>query len=83
MYMVYLAHFCSRHARILFNNSYILPHLHLCCIIWGNCSSTSEDTLVNFQRRAAQVILDCDCYTPFSELFKEHSQKELHIKKQF
>ena len=63
--------FLSRRNRILFYNSYILPHLDLCCIIWGNCSSTSEDTLVNFQRRAAQVILDCDCYTPPIELFKE------------
>ena len=30
-------------------------------IIWGNCSSTLEDKLVKFQKRAARVILDCDC----------------------
>ena len=60
--------FLSRRNRIL---SYILPHLDLCCIIWGNCSSTLEDKLVKFQKRAARVILDCDFYTPFSELFKE------------
>ena len=41
------------------------------CIIWGNCSSTLEDKLVKFQKRAARVILDCDFYTPSSELFKE------------
>ena len=29
-------------------------------IIWGNCSSTLEDKLVKFQKRAARVILDCD-----------------------
>ena len=56
----------SRRNRILFYNSYILPHLDLCCIIWGNCSSTLEDKL-----RAARVILDCDLCTPSSELFKE------------
>jgi len=26
---------------------------------------------INFQKRAARVILDCDLYTPSSELFKE------------
>ena len=63
--------FLSRRDRILFNNSYILAHLDLCCIIWGNCSSTLTDKLVKFQKRASRVILDCDFYTPSSELFKE------------
>jgi len=63
--------FLARRNRILFYNSYILPHLDFCCIFWGNCSSTLEDELVKFQKRAARVILDCDFYTPSSELFKE------------
>ena len=50
----------SRRNRILFYNSYILPHLDFCCIILGNCSSTLEDKLVKFQKGAARVILDCD-----------------------
>jgi len=62
--------FLSRRNIILFYNSYILPHLELCCIIWGNCSSTLEEKLVKFQKRA-RVILDCDFYTPSSKLFKE------------
>ena len=53
---------------MLFFNSYILPHLDFCCIIWGNCSSILEDKRVKFQKRAARVILDCDLYTPSSEL---------------
>ena len=63
--------FLSKRNIILFYNSYILPHLDFCCITWGNCSSTLEDKLVKFQKRAARVILDCDFYTPSSELFKE------------
>ena len=63
--------FLSRRNRILSYNSYILPHLDFCCIIWGNCSSKLDDKLVKFQKRAARVILDCDLYTPSSELFKE------------
>ena len=30
-----------------------------------------EDKLVKFHKRAARVILDCDFYTPSSELFKQ------------
>ena len=48
--------FLSRRNRILFYNSYTLPHLDFCCIIWGNCSSTLEDKLVKSQKRAARVI---------------------------
>ena len=63
--------FLSRWNRILFYNSYILLHLDFCCIIWGNCSSTFEDKRVKFQKKTARVILDCDLYTPSSELFKK------------
>ena len=56
--------FLPRRNRILFYNSYILPHLDVCCIIWGNCKSTLEDKLVKFQKRAARIILDCDFYRP-------------------
>ena len=59
----------SRRNRILFYNSYILPHLDFYCIIWGNCSSTLDDKLVIFQKRTARV--DCEFFTPSSELFKE------------
>ena len=63
--------FLYRRNRILFYNSYMLPHLEFCCIIWSNYSSTLENKLVKFQKRAARVILDCDFYTPSSELLKE------------
>ena len=63
--------FLSRRNRILFYNSYILPHLDCCCILWVNCSSTLKDKLVKVQKRLAQISLDCVIYTPSSELFKE------------
>ena len=43
----------SRRNIILFYNSYILPHLDFCCIIWGSCSSTLEDRFVKFQREGS------------------------------
>ena len=79
--------FLSRRNRILFYNSYILPHLGLCCIIWCNCSSTLEDKLVKFQKRAVRVIFDCDVIHHPQNYLKnsigKHFQKELHIKKEF
>ena len=45
--------FLSRRNRILFYNSYILSHIAFRCIISGNCSSTLEDKLVKFHKRAA------------------------------
>ena len=63
--------YSSLHNRILFYNSYILPHLDYCRIIWGSCISVSEDRLIQFQERAARIILDKDYNTPSTELFTE------------
>ena len=63
--------FLSIDIRKRFYNAYILPHFDFCCVIWGNCSSSLEDKLVKFQKRAARVILDLDYLTPSDTLFKE------------
>jgi len=63
--------YSSLHNRILFYDSYILPHLDSCCIIWGSCISVSEDKLIKFQKRAARIILYKDYNTPSTELFTE------------
>ena len=57
--------------RKLFYNSYILPHLDYCCIVWGNCNSELLAKLHKFQKRAARIILDKNTETPSSELFNE------------
>ena len=57
--------------RKLFFNTYILPHLDYCCVIWGTCNATQEQKLVRFQKRAARLILDKDIDTPSSLLFRE------------
>ena len=51
-----------------FYNAYNLPHFDCCCVIWGNCTHYPEEELVRLQKRAAQVILDCDVYTPSSTM---------------
>ena len=38
-------------SRKLFYNSYILPHLDYCCIIWGKCSHTLLYNLEKLQKR--------------------------------
>ena len=45
-------------ARKLFVNSYILPHIDYCCIVWGNCSKTLLHNIEKLLKRAARLILD-------------------------
>jgi len=44
--------------RKLFLNSYILPNLDYCCIIWEHCSESSGDKLIKVKKRAALVIFN-------------------------
>ena len=37
--------FLPVNARKLFVNSYILPHIVYCCVVWGNCSITLVTSL--------------------------------------
>jgi len=46
--------YLSLQNRILFYNSYILPHLNYCCIIWGSCNSLSRDKLKQFQKKGSK-----------------------------
>ena len=64
----------SLHLRKLFYNSYILPYLDYCCVIWGNCSKTSLDNLLKIQfcKRAARLILDVkDIRTSSHDMFSK------------
>jgi len=45
-------------ARKLFVNSYILPHIDYCCIVWGNCTQILLNKLEKLLKRAARLILD-------------------------
>lgn len=50
--------FLPTDARKLFVNSYILPHLDYCCVIWGNSSENLLGDLEKLQKRAARLILN-------------------------
>jgi hypothetical protein len=61
-------------ARILFYNSYILPTLDYCSLVWGNCSQEQLDYLFKLQKKAARIILDVnhrDYNTRSSDLLDE------------
>ena len=45
-------------ARKLFVNSYILPHIDYCCVIWGNFSITPVQSLEKLLKKSARLILD-------------------------
>ena len=70
--------YLSLQNRILFYNSYILPHLDYWCIIWGSFNSVSEDKLSKFQKRAARIILNKDYNTPSTELFTYLNSTTFH-----
>ena len=46
--------FLSLDSRTLFYNASILPHLDYCCGIWGNCSRSLEEKIVNLQKRVGR-----------------------------
>ena len=50
--------FLPVNARKFFVNSYFLPHIDYCCIIWGNCSITLVTPLEKLLEKSARLIFD-------------------------
>jgi len=55
-------HFCLGKNELYFTMPVFFPIY--CCIIWYNCTSSLEDIIVKFQKRAAILILEPDFKTP-------------------
>ena len=66
-----IKHYLSFPVRKLFYNAYILPHLDYCCTIWGNTTADLINSIVEFQKRTARLILDRDFDAPSAELFAQ------------
>ena len=65
--------FLQVNARKLFVNSYILPHINYCCVIWGNCSITLVHSLEKLKKSARLIrdeVLDRQNTTPSHVLYK-------------
>ena len=58
LYLQQIKSFLPVNARKLFVNSYILPHIDYCCVVWGNCSKTLENSLEKLLNKSARLILD-------------------------
>ena len=58
-------------ARKLFYNSYILPHMDYCNLIWGRNSKSVQDVMCKYQKKAARLILNADFMTPSSQMFSK------------
>ena len=63
--------FLSIPQRKLFFNSYILPHLDYCCVVWGNLNVSLESKIVRFQKTAARLILESDMSVSSESLFTQ------------
>jgi hypothetical protein len=66
-----LKNYIPRKTRLLFYNSYVLPHMDYCATIWGNCLKNTKYQIVKMQKRAARLILDTSLDTPSSQMFKD------------
>ena len=54
----------------VYEHTYILPHVDICCAIWGHVFQLWEKTLVKPQQRAAKALLNVEI-TFRSEIFLE------------
>ena len=58
-------------AKILFYNSYVIPCLDYCMIVWGYASKMNLDKLFRYQKRIGRLILNdyaCDSLELFDRL---------------
>ena len=62
-----IKHFFPKWSNIMFYNDYIMPHLHYCVIVWGDCTDLNK--LVKLQKQAARIILDCHYLTHSKDMF--------------
>ena len=56
-------------SKILFYNSYLIPHFDYCVTVWGDCSDVAR--LEKFQNQAARIILDSHYLTPPKDMFSK------------
>lgn len=69
--MKLLSKYINQDSLKLYHNSYVLPILDFCCIIWGNTTAANQSRLVKLQKRAARLILKVDMLTPSEQMFKQ------------
>ena len=56
--------------RLLFYNSYFLPVLDYCNVVWGRCGKSQMDKLLRLQKCILRMVLD-DCTAPINILLKK------------
>lgn len=69
--MYHNRHFMNRTTKLLFYNSYILPHFDFCSSVWGNTTKHNLDRLLKLQKYAARSILNAHPRTPTINLFDQ------------
>ena len=64
-------HLLRKEAKLLYYNSYILPHMDYCVTIWGNANKSQIQRIYRLQKRAARIILNAHYLRPTLILFKQ------------
>ena len=62
-----LQEFLSLESKLLFYNSYVLPTIDYCLVIWGTCNQTQLQRLFRFQKRIIRILCN-DFMSPSGDL---------------
>ena len=61
----------TREWKMELYNTFVLPHLNYCNIVWATASKTNLKSLNVAQKRALKIALDLPMRTPSVNVFKE------------
>ena len=72
-----LHEFLSLESKLLFYNSYVLPTIDYCLVIWGTCNQTQLQRLFRFQKRIICILCN-DFMSPSGDLFNQLNIMTIH-----
>ena len=68
-YRIYM--FLNRTSKLLFYNSYILPYIDYCLILWNSAPKDAMEKAFRLQKRAARLVLNVPRMTSSLHVFSE------------
>ena len=61
----------TKNTLLILYNSFVLPHLNYCNIVWGNCSQSKIDSLFILQKKAIRICSNSAYLAHTDPLFKQ------------
>ena len=64
-----MSNLLETHALFTLYNSFCVPYLSYCCVVWGNTYKTRLNPLFVLQKKAIHTVCKINKYTPTTKLF--------------